>query len=411
MAFQDKNSIEALCLYNPTKLIFGKDVYRSVGRTAKELNFHKALIVIGMGHVKKDGLLDLIIESLRSNGIDYVILEGITPNPEIGKVREGCSLITKHKCDCIIAIGGGSVIDASKGMSVVREYPDPWNYYMSKDLAKLPGIPIIACLTISATGSEMNCGSVVSNLKSGLKIGKRDPVQYPKVAFIDPSYQKTLSMYETNNGVVDTIVHLTEAMLGSQDGKKEDLLMSIDGAMIRSCIKARDEIGKDEEAYEPRANFCLAATLALNGIGEMTSNFGCWITHNLQHNVGAFFHKCSHGAGLGVILPSWIKFCERTGRRNIETLRRWAKEVFGESIDTTTLTPACESWRALMARWGHPTTLRQYLERSGYTEEATAEAHEETMKKLVDGFMNFQKSVTDFGLTREDLYEIYEECW
>lgn len=412
MPFEDRNSLEASVLYDPTKLVFGKGVYREVGRTIKDLGYRKALVVIGMGHVKRSGLLDQITESLRSNAIDYVLLEGITPNPEIGKVREGCHLILKNKCDCILAIGGGSVIDASKAMCVCHEYPDPWEFYMKPVAAKMPGVPIIACLTISATGSEMNCGAVVTNLKEGLKLGKQDPIMFPKVSFLDPEYQKTLSVHETNNGVVDTIVHLTESILGSKDGKREELLMSMDGALIRTCIKTRDELTNDFNAYDPRANFCMTSTLALNNIGVIFSNYGSWMIHQLQHNVGAFFHKCSHGAGLGVILPAWFQFCARTGKISMTTLLRWAKEVFGDSVDTSSsIEPAMQAWRDTLTRWGHPTTLRQYLAGAGYTDAAAPEAHDETMKKIIDGFMNYQKSGFDRGLTREDVESIYESCW
>lgn len=376
------------------------------------MNYNKALIVIGMGHVKRVGLLDMIVEQLRSNGIDYVILEGITPNPEIGKVREGCQLIIKDKCDVILAIGGGSCIDAAKAMSLCYEYPDPWDFYMKPGVAaKMPAIPIVTCLTISATGSEMDSGAVITNLKEGLKLARLDPVMSPKVSFVDPEYQKTLSVHETNNGVIDTIVHLTEGMMGSVDGQKEDLLMSVNGALIRTAIKARDQLTDNMDAYEPRANFCMSSTLALNGIGSIFSNYGVWLIHNLQHNVGAFFHKCSHGAGLGVILPSWFSFCYRTGRISKGTLLRWAKETFGDSVDTSTsIEPALKAWKDMLARWGHPTTLREYLSRAGYPEAATDEAREKTLKTLVDGFMNYQKTCND-GLTEKDLYEIYGGCW
>lgn len=410
MSFNDTNSIEGTTIYNPTKLVFGKNCNRTIGKHLKEANLRKALVVIGLGHVKRNGLLDVILEGLRSNGIGYVVLEGVTPNPEIRKVREGAELIRKNSCDCVVPVGGGSVIDASKGMAIAYDLEDPWDFYRGRHQPR-SALPIYASLTISATGTEMNCFTVVSNGKEGLKLGAGSPLLYPKMSFLDPTYQAGLSKYETTNGTVDAIIHATEFILASKDGHSELTNLNMNGSYIRSLIECRDELEKDFEAYEPRANLCLAATMCLNGMSGFSLNGGCWMTHNIQHSIGAVFHKCSHGAGLGVVLPSWLRFCERTGKRNIGAIRRWVKETFNGKIDPADLKKASEEWKNMLRRWGHPTNLREYLEASGYEDDAEESEHDETIEKLVKSYMTYQHEMQLDDLSEKEIREIFEGCW
>jgi alcohol dehydrogenase YqhD (iron-dependent ADH family) len=329
-------------------------------------------------------------------------MERIRKKKEIKNLSHGQRIIREHKLDCILAVGGGSVIDACKGMATAHEMDDPWLWFSEKR-ALTSGVPIYTCLTLSATGTEMNGISVVSNDEAGVKLINASPHVIPLASFLDPSYQAALPWYETVNGAVDSLVHSAEYMLASTNEPMEETTIGLTGGIMRSVIKSCDRIKADEKDYAPRAALAYAATLALNGTTAAGMNGGCWVTHWMQHTVGAIWHNLSHGAGLGVILPAWIEWLHKNKQRP-EALRRWAQETFG--VDDVLV--ATRKWREMLVRWGHPTTLRQYIGAEHAPD--TPEGKERVVNQISELLVAKHLAKAD-QMTVAEAKEIYGACW
>eukprot|EP00767_Chilomastix_cuspidata_P002904 gnl/Chilomastix_cuspidata/303.p2 GENE.gnl/Chilomastix_cuspidata/303~~gnl/Chilomastix_cuspidata/303.p2 ORF type:complete len:412 (-),score=207.36 gnl/Chilomastix_cuspidata/303:294-1499(-) len=401
MPFVDVSSFEGLTFFNPTKLVFGKGAFEAVGKTLADMGLKKPLIILGKAHIKKIGLYDLIVKTLEEHGIEHVTIEGIRPNPEITNVRRGCALIREHKCDCVLPIGGGSVVDASKAMSLAYDMEDPWEFYAGR-AAPTSNIPIICCLTLSATGTEMNGNSVVSNDEVKMKVGTYHQLYHPKVSFLDPLYQRSVSWYQTVNGGVDAMVHISEYMLKSQDEELDELTLGIDGSLCRTITKSLMALQTDPENYKHRANLCFGATLGLNGMSGVGLYGGCWITHWLQHTMGANFPYLSHGAGLGVIMPALMEHFLERGER-VAAITRWSKELYGAADPADGI----RRWRENLRTWGHPTTLHEYLG----PENGADERREAVLNQLTDSFMKDHGKYVGNPLSRDRVFDVYSRCW
>lgn len=291
--------------YTPTKIVFGKGAEENIGSLVKGYACKKVLLHYGSGSVKKTGLLDRIVKSLEENGISYVTLGGVVPNPRLSLVYEGIELCKKEKADFILAIGGGSVIDSAKaiGYGVVNE-GDVWDFYMKKRAAK-NCLPIGVVLTISAAGSEMSSSSVITNEKGWIKRGYGNDYCRPKFAVMNPELTMTLPQYQTESGCVDIMMHTMERYLNNGDNM--ELTDGISENLIRVVMKNAKILLNEPCNYKARAEVMWAGSLSHNGLTACGIESGDWATHQLEHELGGMF-DVTHGAGLAAVWGSWARY-------------------------------------------------------------------------------------------------------
>jgi alcohol dehydrogenase YqhD (iron-dependent ADH family) len=286
---------------NKTDLRFGKNHIDAELHDAVAQFGDKVLLTYGGGSIKRSGLYERVMKAL--DGLTVVELSGIEPNPKIDSVREGQKLVKEHDIDVILAVGGGSVIDASKVIGSAKFYEgDPWDMVLDSSLrANIDQLPIVDILTLSATGTEMNAGSVISNPETNQKLGTYGP-NTPAVSFLDPELTYSVSKWQTAAGSIDIFSHLTEQYF---DRASTDLMDSMIEGIMRTVIANAPVALAEPENYNARGNLMLASTMALNGLVRSGNENG-WTVHPIEHELSAYY-DITHGVGLGILTPRWMK--------------------------------------------------------------------------------------------------------
>lgn len=290
--------------YVPTKIYFGKGQIQNLVPAIKEAGGSKVLMVYGGGSIKNSGLYTTITAMLADNGIGLVELGGTQPNPRIDGVREGVRLCREHGVDLILAVGGGSSIDASKAIAAAACYDgDAWD--IVKDPSKIKAaLPLVAVLTLAATGSEMNSIAVISNEETNDKIGTRHDLMRPKASIMDPEYTYSVSKYQTASGVADIMAHVFENYFSRHTGGfMQDRMAE---ALLKTCIKYGPIAYNEPHNYEARANLLWAGSFAINGTLSM-GKADPWSCHAIDHQLGARY-DIAHGVGLAMIYPHWMEY-------------------------------------------------------------------------------------------------------
>ena len=294
--------MEKFTLYNPTKLLFGKDVTEKLGKTVRPLG-KKALFVYGEGSIKKTGIYDQVTRQLNNAGIDFVEYPGIRPNPIIEDVDSAAELGRKENVDFIIAVGGGSVIDSAKFISIAIPYGGPaWDLVTDK-VKPTRNIPIVAVLTLAATGTEMNRFAVVQNNITREKLGYGNPLLYPRYSFLDPQYTITVPKNYTAYGIADLIAHCFEAFFGEGKASLSDRFVY---AIIKEAMEYGPALLNDLRDLELRSGIMYAATNALNNLTLYGRVSGDWGAHSIGH-VLSVLYNVPHGASLSIVYPAWLK--------------------------------------------------------------------------------------------------------
>lgn len=287
----------------PTKIHFGDDALDSIGKEAKKYT-KKILLTYGGGSIKKNGVYDKIISELEKEDIEVFELSGIKPNPRIDSVREGVKIIKDEGIGAIIAVGGGSTIDASKFMAAGAMVDfDPWEF-ISKNKPMSPAIPLLSVLTMAATGSEMDCGGVITNPETKEKLSSGSADTRPKVSFLDPTITYTVPKYQTACGAVDILSHIFENYF-NQDGSMY-MLDRIMESLIKTVIKFGPKALENPNDYEARANLMWASSWAINGFVSASSK-ASWTVHPIEHELSAFY-DITHGLGLAILTPRWLEY-------------------------------------------------------------------------------------------------------
>ena len=291
--------------YTPTKVVFGKGAEMETGSLVKAQNCKKVLIHYGGSSAKKSGLLDRVCESLQAEGIDYVMLGGVVPNPHLSLVKEGIELCKKEGVDFILAVGGGSVIDSSKAIGYgLYNGGDVWDFY--DDIRTPEGCtPIGTILTIAAAGSEMSDSSVITNEDGWLKRGYSHDSCRCKFAILNPELTYTLPDYQTQCGCVDILMHTMERYLNH--GENMEMTDGISEALMRTVIKSAKILKEDPRNYEARAEVMWAGSLSHNGLTGCGTDGGDWASHQIEHELGGMF-DVAHGAGLAAVWGSWARY-------------------------------------------------------------------------------------------------------
>ena len=309
--------------YNPTRIIFGRKAADKIGEAVAAAGIRSALLIYGKGSVRTTGLYDRVRASLAQAGVEVEDLAGVQPNPVVSKVREGIALCRERNLEAVIPVGGGSVYDTAKAVAAgVRYEGDIWDLYGDRIPVK-GALPIFGILTTSATGSEMNRGSIITNEATRQKWGLHSDFIYPTVSIIDPELQATLPRNQTVWGGIDTIVHVLEVYF---DGVRNvDVMSEYSEGIIRTVMKHLPRVMDDASDYDSRAELAWAATLALNESTKCCRTGGDWSTHTIEHSLSAIY-DIVHAAGLAVIMPAWM---EHVRGEYPEIFARFAEKVFG----------------------------------------------------------------------------------
>ncbi|MGG0716030.1 iron-containing alcohol dehydrogenase [Robertmurraya massiliosenegalensis] len=342
--------------WNPTKLIFGKGQLQQLKEEIPKYG-NKVLLVYGGGSIKRSGLYDQVISLLKEVNVAIFELSGVEPNPRISTVRKGVDICKSEGIDFILAVGGGSVIDCTKAIAAGAKYDgDAWDLVTKKAFAS-QALPFGTVLTLAATGSEMNSGSVITNWETKEKYGWGSPVTFPTFSILDPVHTYTVPKDQTIYGIVDMMSHVFEHYFHLQentllqDGMCESLLITV--------METAPKLLEDLENYDLRATILYNGTMALNGMLSMGYQ-GDWATHNIEHAVSAVY-DIPHGGGLAILFPSWMKHNLKV---KPERFKQLAVRVFGvdpegksaEEVGLEGIEKLREFWNSI----GAPSRLADY---------------------------------------------------
>ncbi|MCR8868906.1 iron-containing alcohol dehydrogenase [Peribacillus frigoritolerans] len=341
---------------NPAKVIFGKGQLESL-KTEIPAYGDRVLLVYGGGSIKKNGLYEKVINALKEIDAEVHELSGVEPNPRISTVRKGVDLCKEHGIDFVLAVGGGSVIDATKAIVAGAKYEgDPWDLVIKKAPVE-EVLPFGTVLTLAATGSEANSGSVITNWETKEKYGWGSPLVFPQFSILDPENTFSVPKDQTVYGMVDMMSHVFETYFHPethaplQDRFCESLLTTV--------IETAPKLLEDLEDYEHRATILYAGNLALNGsLGVGYS--GDWATHNIEHAVSAVY-DIPHAGGLAILFPNWMK---HVLHENVARFKQVAVRVFhvdpeGKTDEEAAL-EGIERLRSFWSSLGAPTNLSDY---------------------------------------------------
>jgi len=345
---------------NPTRLVFGAGSLSRLGEMAGTYG-KRALLVTGGGSVKRSGTFERARNSLADAGITVFECEGVEPNPRISSVKRGAATARDNACDLIVALGGGSVMDASKVIAAAVLYDgDPWDMiHHGQPQPHLPteALPLITVPTLAATGSEMNCGAVISNAETREKSFVQAECLHPKVALLDPELTVTVPKDQTAYGVCDLITHITESYFnGTGDTPIQDRFAE---GVILTAMEYGPKAIADGNDLNARAQVQWAATVALNGWLSAGSGSAGYPVHMIEHTVSAF-HDITHAAGLAIINPAWMRFAAKS---NTAKFVQFAQRIFGldakGSDDLDCASAGIDRFEAFLKSIGCPTRLSE----------------------------------------------------
>lgn len=317
--------MENFTLFNPTKMHFGKGVTSGLGSIISQYG-KKALLVYGKNSIKANGIYDAILKQLKDHKIEVFEFPGIKSNPIVEDVDSAAAIGRQNEVDVIIAVGGGSVIDSAKIISIaIPENRPAWDFIENKAKPQV-AVPLVSVLTLAATGTEMNPFAVVQNQHLKKKVGYFSPFIYPRNSFLDPEFTYSVPRNYTAYGIMDLIAHSLEAYFGKSEATLSDRI-------ALSCIKEAIEYGpallNDLHNYNLRSKIMYASTLALNGWTLYGKAGGDWGVHDIGH-VLSVLYDIPHGASLSIVYPAWLKNFKEKAENQILHL---GKELFN-SKDT-----------------------------------------------------------------------------
>lgn len=342
--------MENFSFCNPTQIEFGKDKEKNIGKYISQNGVKKVLLVYGSKRVIEDGLFDVVIKSLKENGVDFIAFGGVVSNPILGTIQNAIKIAKDEKVDGVLSLGGGSVLDSSKAIAVGTLYDsDVWDFFLGKEQIK-KALPIFDIITLAATGSEMNGYAVVTNEKTKQKFSIWSPLVYPKVSVINPELQKSVSKEYLVYSATDIIAHTIEGYFTAKIQPKY-MSRQVEN-IIKTVIETTEILIENPDDYNARGEFAWAATNALNGTTTVGTSGFSFPNHLIEHALSALYNV-PHGAGLSVVIPAWAKWYYK---QNEAQFIRFAKEIFGKNTALEGI-EALESW---FNKIGTPTRLNQF---------------------------------------------------
>lgn len=380
--------------YNPTKIHFGKEALQHLPDELSNYG-EKILLLYGKNSIKRIGLYDEVVKILIDCGKKVTELSGIKSNPSYVQVMEGARLVKENKIDLILAVGGGSVIDCAKAISVsAYAKGDPWKrYWINFEEVDNEIVPVGSILTMTGTASEMNGGSVITNEDVMIKTGRvYPPCVNPKFSILNPEYTYSVPKHQMVSGVFDVMSHLMEQYFSGEDENTTDYI--IEGVMLSLISSVRKALINPKD-YEARSNIMWCATMGLNKVTGL-SKMQDWEVHNIEHQVGAYT-DCPHGLGLAVVSIPYYKYIYKDG---LDKFVRFAEKIWnvegkGKTREEIAL-EGIEALQSFIIELGIPTTLREL----GATEDMVSKIAYSTTPG--GGYKK---------LTQDDIYEILKQCY
>ncbi|MEI5907769.1 iron-containing alcohol dehydrogenase [Bacillus spongiae] len=348
--------MENFTFYNPTKLIFGDNQLEQL-KTEIPSYGQKVLLVYGGGSIKRSGLYDRVISNLNEINAEIFELSGVEPNPRLTTVHKGVEICKSEGIEFLLAVGGGSVIDCTKAIAAGAKYDgDAWDLVTKKALPQ-DALPLGTVLTLAATGSEMNAGSVITNWETNEKYGWGSPLVFPKFSILEPKNTVTVPKDHTIYGMVDMMAHVLEQYFhNSTNTVLQDRLCE---SVLQTVIEVGPSLMDNLEDVSLRETILYSGTIALNGMLQMGYR-GDWATHNIEHAVSAVY-DIPHAGGLAILFPNWMKHNLKVNPARFAQL---AKRVFNVSpegkTDEEIGLEGIEALRTFWSSLGAPTRLVEY---------------------------------------------------
>ncbi|MBW9211931.1 MULTISPECIES: iron-containing alcohol dehydrogenase [Terrabacteria group] len=378
----------------PTKLYFGKGMISHLEESLKSFG-KRVLLTYGGGSIKRVGLYDEVLEILTKAGFEVFECAGIEPNPRVESVARGADICKKEKIDVILSVGGGSVLDCSKAIAVGAYFngDDYWQMVLASNGSQ-KALPLVAIMTMAATGSEFDSGGVISNMAIHKKIGRT--FTFPAVSICDPCYTFTLPAKQSAAGGADMMSHIMEGYFSRT--MNADLSEAIEEGILKSVIHNLPIVLQDPTNYEARANLFWNSSIACSGIPEYGKVSSGWPCHAMEHELSAFY-DITHGVGLAILTPRWLSYILEKDSSITPRLVKFAKNVWGlENKDETELAKAgIQALYDFFVSVGIP----MHLSELGIDETHFEEMAKSCTHPWFDGFV---------GLSEEDVVCIFKMC-
>lgn len=338
---------------NPTKIIFGKGSLSGLRREITNFGTN-ILLVTGGSSIKRNGLYDSVMDILLKGSKKVYTLEGIQPNPRLSSVYEGIEICKKNNIDFILAVGGGSVIDAAKTIAVgAKTDIDVWEFFLQEHVIN-SALPLGTVLTLAATGTEMNGNAVVTRWETNDKLAISSPHIYPRFSILDPELTSTVPLEHTVNGCIDIMAHVFEQYFSrTPNTPLQDRLCE---SILKTVIENTYKVVKDLYSYDARSNILWCGTMALNGIIGVGMEQD-WATHGIEHEISAIY-DIAHGAGLAIAFPNWMKHVmkESAGKFSQYAQRVWDVKPEGKTEEEIAL-EGIQKTKEFFKEIGAPVTL------------------------------------------------------
>lgn len=381
----------------PTKIYFGENQLQvNLSQEIKKYG-NKVLLVYGGGTIKKIGLYQEIIKELQDFNMEVYEFSGIEPNPRHTSINKAASICKEKDIDVILGVGGGSVIDSCKIIAAGRYYDgDIWDF-LTKKAEIQKALPIITILTLSATGSEMNTNSIISNIETNEKKGVKSALTLPKVSFLDPTVTYSVNKYQTACGSCDILSHILETYFSRNNGLY--MLDTVMEGLMKTVIKYSKIAYNEPENYEARANLMWASSWAINGFARMDRQPNIWVCHLLEHQLSAFY-DITHGLGLAILTPRYLRYM--LNENTVDRYYQFGVNVWNIDESLPKMEVAEKSIECLEKLLYKDLELTNNLSDLNIDERHFEEmANRICSNGIVEGFMDIDK---------EDIMEIFKEC-
>ena len=340
-------------LYLNTHVFFGREAASNIPQNINCYG-NRVLMVYGGGSIFKNGVYEEVTTILQNGGIEYIELGGIDPNPRIASVREGAKICKENNIDVVLAVGGGSTVDCAKAIAAAACYSgDAWDLVLDKSKVT-KALPIFVVLTVAATGSEMDCGAVISNPETKDKYDFDSPWMRPSCAFMDPTHTFTVPKKQTAAGTVDIMSHVLEAYFSRAQGFMQDRIAE---ALLKTCIVNGNIALDNPTDYDARANLMWASSWAINGLTSCGKG-QAWSVHQIEHMLRGYY-DITHGVGLAILTPVWMEYV--LDESSVDKFAEYAKNVWDvdDNDKWNAAREGIRKTRECFTSWGMPTKLSE----------------------------------------------------
>lgn len=383
----------------PTKVFFGKGQIKNLGKAIQTFGGSRVLLGYGGGSIKKNGIHKAVLDQLKNRGLEYVELSGIQPNPRLESVEQGIALYREHDCDFILAVGGGSTLDACKAIAAGTTYDGPVMDLLTGKAAPKNAAPLGTILTMAGTGSELDQATVITAGEAHKKLVLKHPELFPRFSILDPEYTFSVPVHHTMAGCADILCHLMEQYLTPDHGARVQDRMN--EGLMKVVLEYTSKVQADPEDYEARANIMWASSQALGGfqfvLGKPPFRFPL---HTMGHELSSLYDM-THGVTLALLTPAWMRHTMRTAPESTAVFARFARNVFDvrEADDAAAAETGIGKLEAFYAAIGMPENL------------AKAGVEEDKLRYLAEKAVEGGNLGCLTSIGADEAYEILEQAY